>query len=446
MNRQPFQVPPGAYCLAVMLLVASPPLASQAQTYALPTNGDYGGLGPFSVSVDTFTNPVYPTGNGTNLIVSVFHPNVTINPSLPTIFFAHGYTDPVGNAADYGALLTNLASQGYNVIFSPYEGGVIPPTIAKRFDELTTGFDAAVTNYGLNTAQVGFAGHSYGGGFLPAVILHEMMGKMDQSTPGHTWGGTAAFFYSMAPGYAYDGGGQTGVSGSQTIPFPTNLNVIEQVYNDDTSIADPRLAIDIFYNCTTLNGQKDFLTVYGDSHGTPPQVANHFLPNSGTNETSTSLQAWAILRHIDALAAYTFMGDATARQIALGNGVPAETYEGVWSDGTNVVPMGVTDIPNLTNYSSGPYVVQWSGAANPRNNFPLANGPPQISSLTASPGQVILTLSNLLSGHSYVEQTSPDLTSNNWSNAVNFIPLQSSQSFTNVTTASPSRFWRIFAP
>src|SRR6266700_2383565 len=177
-----------------------------------------------------------------------------------------------------------------------------------------------------------------------------MMGKADLFTPGHTWGGASAFMYSMAPAYAFAGGGQTGVSQSQSILFPTNLNVIEQVFKDDTSIADPRVAIDIFYCITTFNSQKEFLTVYGDDHGTPAQVANHFLPNSGGGVTSTSLQAWAIFRHIDALAAFTFTGDAAARQIALGDGAAVETYEGIWSDNVPVAPMGVTDIPSPEIY------------------------------------------------------------------------------------------------
>ena len=438
--------------LAVALLIASAPRALEAQTYAPPTNGDYGGPGPFNVYSNSFINPVYPTAtSGQTLTVSVFHPTATINPSLPTIFFAHGWTDPIGNAADYSALLTNLASQGYNVVFSPYEGGT-SPNIPLRFDELASGFEAAVTNYGLNTAQVGFAGHSYGGGFLPAVILHEMMGKADKPfplqppNPGHAWGGAAAFFFSMAPGYAYDGAGDTDVSGSQTILFPTNLNVIEQSFNDDQTFVDPRLAIDIFYNCTTLNGQKDFLTVYGDSHGTPAQVANHFLPNTGSGVTSTSLQAWAIFRHLDALAAYAFTGETNAQQIALGHGAPAETYEGTWSDGTNVAPMGVTDLPSPAIYYPGPFVAGWTNVANPRQKFPLVSGPPQISSLGLGQGHAVLTVTGLLIGQSYVEQTSPDLTSGSWSNLVSFIPAQTSQSFTNAIGNSPSQFWRLFAP
>src|SRR5262249_16127724 len=156
------------------------------------------------------------------------------------------------------------------------------------------------------------------------------------------------------PSYAYAGGGQTGVGGSLSIAFPTNLNVIEQVFKDDTSIADPRTAIDIFYCITTPNSQKEFLTVYGDDHGAPVQVANHFLSNSGSEEMSTSLEAWAIVRHIDALAAWTFSGDATARQIALGNGTAVETFVGQWSDGVPVQPMGATDIPDPADYAPGP--------------------------------------------------------------------------------------------
>lgn len=422
-----------------------------AQTYAPPALGDFGGWGSSSVFVDTFANPVYPTANGQALVVSVFHPGSAINPSLPTVFFAHGYTSPIGNAQNYLNVLNNLASWGYNVVFSPYEGG-LSPNIGQRFDELTTGFEAAVTNYGLNTAQVGFAGHSYGGGFLPAVVLHEMMGKGDFYGPGHTWGGTAAFFYSMAPGYAFGGGAQTDVSATQTIYFPTNLYVIEQAFNDDTVFADPRLAIDIFYNITTPNSQKEFFTVYGDNHGSPAEVADHFLPNA-YGEAVTNLQAWAILRRLDALAAYTFTGDLAARQIALGNGAAAETYQGTWSDGVSFAPMGVTDIPSPAAYYPGPYTVQWNYSnSNPRFKYPLVSGPPVIRTVAVSGGKALVTVDGLLSGHSYVQQASPDLASGSWTNGAAFVYAPSgaqtnpSMTFTNSLSNSTRLFWRILAP
>jgi len=400
--------------------------------------------------VNTFTNPFYPTANGQPLVVSLYHPYAVINPALPTIFFAHGYTSPVGNAANYLNILNHLASRGYNVVFSPYEGG-ISPNIAQRFDELTTGFEAAVTNLGLNTTKVGFSGHSYGGGFLPAVILHEMLGKASLYRPGNAWGSAAAFFYGMASGYAYGGGAQTDVSSTQTIFFPTNLNVIEQVFTDDTSIADPRVAIDIFYNSTTANRQKDFFTVFGDSHGTNALVANHFLPNAYTN-SDVPLQAWAILRRLDALAAWTFTGDPIARQIALGNGIRAQVYQGAWSDGVPVASMGVTDIPSPNVFPSGPYLVDWDSAANPRKKYALFNGPPSIAGVKLSGGTALVTVSNLLASHTYIEQQSVGLSPANWSNAVSFIlgetdlQTNSSATLTNIVGRSSAQFWRILMP
>jgi hypothetical protein len=418
-----------------------------AQTYAPPVTGDYGGAGPFEVFLKTFTHPVYPTANGQTLTVSVYHPGAVLNPSLPTVFMAHGFSSPVGEAASYSALLTNVASQGYNVVFAPYEGGV-GLNIAMRFDELVTGFSAAVANYGLNTARVGFVGHSYGAGFLPAVIRHLMMGKASQFRAGHSWGGTAAFMFSMAPGYAFSGNGETSVKNTQAIHFPANLNVVVQVFYDDAVVNDPRVAMDIFYNITTLNSQKDFLTVYGDSHGTPAQVANHFLPNTGANVPSTSLQAWAILRHVDALAAWTFAGDVAAREIALGNGAPAQIYQGSWSDGASVVPLGVTDIPAPVAYppSSGFGAVFWTSAVNPRGAFPLVSGPPRIRSFQRAASQASLVVDGLLVDHRYRLQRSPDLSQGSWIDGTEFTATSTSQTLTDGLPNASRQFWRVSAP
>lgn len=419
---------------------------AEAQTYAPPLAGDFGGAGPFTVFVDTVTNPVYPAANSQALTVSVYHPDVTINPAFPTILFAHGYTSPVGDPAVYSALLTNLASHGHNVVFSPYEGGV-GLNIPRRFDELITGFNAAVTNFGLNTAQIGFVGHSYGAGFLPAVIQHVMMGKASQFRAGKTWGGTAAFIFALAPGYTYDGGGQTGISGSQTIAFPTHLNLGCMVFFDD-SINDPRVALDVFYNCTTLNSQKEFFSVFSDNHGTPLQVASHFLSTTSNNMTSTSLQAWAIFRKIHALATWTFSGHATARELALGNSTTNETFTGVWSDNVPVTPLQVSDVPSPAAYpASGNYAaVSWSSAANPRKDFPLASGPPVIADFSLGDEAAVLTTDNLLPGHRYTLQTATNMSSGIWSDAVNFSAVQASQVLTNAAGESSRKFWRLFAP
>jgi hypothetical protein len=334
---------------------------------APPAAGDYGGVGPYTVAIDTFANPVYPTANGVALNVSLYHPIGAVNSSLPTIFFAHGFTNPVGNAQSYDNLLTNLASQGYNVVFSPFEGGSNTySNNPRRLDELTSGFDAAVNLYSLNTAQIGFAGHSKGAGFLPSVIQHEMMGVTNQNgAAGHNWGATSAFMFAMSPGFA------DGLPATQSIALPANLTLVEQVYNDDTVWADPRNAIDVFNNSTVPDSQKDFITVFSDNHGITPQLANHFLPTNLT--VSEGLQDWAVFRHLDALAAFTFTGDPNAKNIALGNGSVAETTDGQWSDGTAVTPLSASDFPNPDVFFAGNYVSDWDNPMNPRRSFVLAS-------------------------------------------------------------------------
>src|SRR5262249_42314203 len=151
-------------------------------------------------------------------------------------------------------------------------------------------------------------------------------------------------------------------------------------------------------------------------------------PNTIIGQNSTSLQAWAILRHIDALAAYTFTGDLTAGTIALGNGAPAQTNNGAWSDGTPVIPLGVTDLPDGDNYFAGSYVVDWDSAANPRGNFPLVNGGPKITGFGVTAGTGSVTATNLLAGHLYVMQSNSDLAAESWSDAFNFTATQTTQS------------------
>jgi|SRR5881394_1837002 len=164
---------------------------------------------------------------------------------------------------------------------------------------------------------------------------------------------------------------------------------------------------------------------------------------------SSSLQAWAILRHIDhidALADYTFTGNISAWRIALGNGAVDETYVGAWSDGVSVVPTGATDIPNPSNYPTGPFVADWNLVANPRLRFPLVSGPPQISGLSVATGQAMFTVSGLPIDHNYLEQVCSDFGTVNWSNALSFVATQSSQSFTNAIGNSVREFWRIQVP
>jgi MYXO-CTERM domain-containing protein len=395
-----FARPRGVEILAMALIAGGvmliPPVTRhlQAQTLTSPQPTDYGGTAsgftavktPVPVSFLSYDQAVDPT-----LEVDVFHAGSVIDISAPTIFFSHGYpvVGDAGAAGSYLSLVTNLASKGYNVVFSPYQGNsagaFTSPTDAAettRFNELTSGFEGAVAAFHLNTAQIGFVGHSHGAGLLPAVIQHEMLGVQGVSVvPGNTWGGASSFMFSMAPGFALD------LPNTKSISMPSNMNVVEQVYNDDTKWADPRNAIDVFNNITTPAGQKDFFTVFGDSHGRPNQFATHFTPNDpsidsflsliATPPVAVGLQQWGILRPLDALADYTFTGNTTAQAIALGTG-PAATYMGLWTDGVPITPKSAGGSPNPNAFVDGGYAASWEDPRNPRNAFALVPEPSNI--------------------------------------------------------------------
>ena len=115
-----------------------------------------------------------------------------------------------------------------------------------------------------------------------------------------------------------------------------------------------------------------------------------------------------------------------------------------------VVPLDVTDIPNPALFPTSYTVVNWNSAANPRPNA-LFSGPPGIDSVGVSGGRALVTVTNLLANHYYVEQQTTDPSSANWSNALTFTfspgeNASNSTTLTNAVGALPRQFWRILAP
>ena len=89
---------------------------------------------------------------------------------------------------------------------------------------------------------------------------------------------------------------------------------------------------------------------------------------------------------------------------------------------------------------------QPSSAANPRGNFPLVGGPPQVTSVVLDTGQVSFTATGLLVGHQYIVQSTFDLALGSWSDVFPFTATQTTQTFPNTITNSSQQFWRILAP
>jgi hypothetical protein len=320
-----------------------------------PTPGDYGTNGSFTYRVDRIPSPNYSGQE-----VTVYRPTNSLGPisTAPTIFFSHGFG--ASNPATYQTMLTNLVSRGYNVVHSPYQSTGIDNQL--RYDQMASGFEQAVSVFGLRTDKIGFIGHSIGGGSLPYMVQHLMMGANN----GNTWGATAAFAFAMAPAQIYS------LPDQRDIVLPSHLNQVVMVFNDD-SIIDPLFGMDQYYNSTVPQDQKMFITLFSDDHERPALLAQHGTP---TDPVINGLDQWGTLRHADALADYTFTGNPAAFDIALGTFSNAANFMGLWSDGVPVRPAFSTYDPNPADYPSSGYSVNWnSPLLNPR----LAYTVPEVS-------------------------------------------------------------------
>ncbi|MBX7169071.1 MAG: hypothetical protein K1X74_22235 [Pirellulales bacterium] len=333
--------------LPVLLGLVSLGGSPMAHGAIMPPSAGYGAAGSFGVETQSFVSPLNRSQD-----VTVYLPTGSSG-RVPVLFFAHGFDGE--ELEGYDALMRHEASRGYAVVFAPYTN--LGSDQLLRYAQMFSGYKEAVRRFAdrLDTTRVGFFGHSLGGGAVPTLARQGLVNEH--------WGSNGAFLYSMAPWYTY------GLSPQELRSFPAHTKMIMEIYADDT-INDHRMAIDIFKNINIPNSEKDFLTVYSDSHRGESLVADHFTPGSLTNN---ALDYYGIYKPLDALADYAFTGSLAAKSVALGGGTSAQTYMGKFDDGTPVRRMSVTDNP-VTLRSQSSFVFPFTSPFNPR----VLAGPSQL--------------------------------------------------------------------
>lgn len=281
-----------------------------------PTSG-YGSDGTYTVASESFNNENY---NGENIVI--FHPQEITTP-VPTIFYSHGYG---GNNPLYIKGLTDfVAKKGYALVFVPYQTtGVSVPL---RYENLLEGFRKAARDYPniIDTTRAAFMGHSFGGG--------ASFGNSFKCFTENNWGSNGRFIYVSAQWYSYN------ISQNDLQNFPSDVKLVTEIYESD-STNDHRLAADIFRNISISNAEKDFLVLQRDTVGGYIYPADHNTPN-----TVIALNAhdyYGIYRILDALADYTWNGNASAKDVCLGNGSAAQT-----TMPAGLKPMLQTDAPHI---------------------------------------------------------------------------------------------------
>lgn len=190
-------------------------------------------------------------------------------------------------------------------------------------------------------------GHSFGGGATFA-LAHK--GFVDEG-----WGENGRFIFAMAQWYSYQ------ITQTELQSFPENTKLITQVYNDDVT-NDHRLAIDIFKNINIPDSEKDFILIKKSVLPTFTYTAEHNLPN--TQSSYDAYDYYGIYRLLDAVIDYSFNGNFTAKNVALGNGskeqVTMPSYNGL-----ALSPLEVTDNPAAL-YPQSKYSFQCGSISNPR--------------------------------------------------------------------------------
>jgi hypothetical protein len=136
------------------------------------------------------------------------------------------------------------------------------------------------------------------------------------------------------------------------IPFgpPVDLNKIQSetimvvVVGENDNVVGDKSGKTIFYDSNQIPlSQKDFVIQMTDTYGTPDLVANHLAPlcNPFFN-TIDAMDYYSTWKLFDALTDYAFYG--SNREYCLGN-TSQQRYMGLWSDGTPVKELVVTDSP-----------------------------------------------------------------------------------------------------
>ena len=89
-------------------------------------------------------------------------------------------------------------------------------------------------------------------------------------------------------------------------------------------------------------GNKDYVLVRSDQHGTPALSADHFLSLSGSDNPPDALDFYGPWKLLDALQDCAFRHQDC--RVALG-ATAEQRFMGRWSDGVPVAPLQVTDSP-----------------------------------------------------------------------------------------------------
>jgi hypothetical protein len=132
-------------------------------------------------------------------------------------------------------------------------------------------------------------------------------------------------------------------SASDLSKIPNETLMLVIVGENDTVVGNESGRI-IFYNSTQVPiSQKDFIIQVTDTYGEPDLIADHIAPICFPfSDTVDAMDYYSTWKLFDALTDYAFYG--INKDYCLDN-TPQQRFMGLWSDGTPVKELIVTDTP-----------------------------------------------------------------------------------------------------
>lgn len=256
---------------------------------------------------------------------------------LPLVIFLHGFTavDPVL----YGDWIEHIAEGGAIVVF-PFYQTLNPLTL--RPDEYLDNVNTAVADA---LVELEKPGHAQVDLSRVAVVGHSAGGVLTVD-----YAATAAENGLPVPSaiMPVEPGGCKGCTSDFIGRFGTELQDLSNldpstkaivVAGDADEVVGTEPAEFIWSEMTSLEpGNRDYVLIHSDDHGEPALVANHLMPLDKFGGEVNALDWYGTWKLFDALMDCAFYDKGCDQ--ALG-GTEFQTFMGVWSDGTPVVPATV---------------------------------------------------------------------------------------------------------
>lgn len=267
-------------------------------------------------------------GNG-NTQIWIYEPDEPKPAKAPVIIFCHGWSamDP----GPYLAWIEHLARRGNIVLYPRYQAHIAVAPETFTLNAIVAIKDALKTleadgHVKPDLTRFASVGHSYGG----IIAANLAVAAKDQGLP------PIKAVMALEPGS--NGFGKPYLDYSK-IPAGTLLICM---HGDDDKFVGDRDAKKIFTEAVNVaKADKDYIVLFSDKRGSPPQNANHFAPIAPKRHVDAH-DYYGFWKWMDGLTDAAFYGKN--REYALGN-TEQQRFLGKWSDGTPLIEPKVTDDP-----------------------------------------------------------------------------------------------------